>query len=57
MAFDGVPISISDGLPKNRRFYLGRYGVSGCPGLENALGRGAVGRVGGDRPLRWDSWL
>ena len=38
MAFDGVPIGISDGLPKNRRFCLGRRWVSGCPGLENALG-------------------
>ena len=39
MAFDGVPIGISDGLPKNRRFRLARSRVSGCPGLENALGR------------------
>ena len=38
MAFDGVPIGIGDGLRKNRRFCLGRYRVSGCPGLENALG-------------------
>ena len=38
MAFDGVPIGISDGLPKNRRFCLGRCRVSGCPDLENALG-------------------
>ena len=34
MAFDGVPIGISDGLPKNRRFCR----VSGGPGLENVLG-------------------
>ena len=38
MAFDGVPIGISDGLPQPRRFCLGRCQVSGCPGLENALG-------------------
>ena len=38
MAFDGVAIGISDGLPDNRRFCLGRCWVSGCPGLENALG-------------------
>ena len=38
MAFYGVPIGISDGLPKNRGFCLGRGQVSGCPGLENALG-------------------
>ena len=38
MAFDGVPIGIGDGLPEGRRFCLGRCRVSGCPGLENALG-------------------
>ena len=38
MAFDGVPIGISDGLPEPRRFCLGRCRVSGSPGLENALG-------------------
>ncbi len=38
MAFDGVPIGISDGLPEPRRFCLGRCRVSGCPSLENALG-------------------
>ena len=38
MAFDGVPIGISDGLPQPRRFCLDRCRVSGCPGLENALG-------------------
>ena len=38
MAFDGVPIAISHGLPGGRRFWLGRCRVSGCPGLENALG-------------------
>ena len=27
VAFDGVPIGISDGLPKNRRFCLGRCRV------------------------------
>ena len=37
IALDGVPIGISDGLPKNCRFWLGRYRVSGCPGLENPL--------------------
>ena len=31
MAFDGVPIGISDGLPERRRFCLGRYRVLGCP--------------------------
>ena len=30
MAFDGVPIDISDGLPEPRRFCLGRCRVSGC---------------------------
>ena len=38
MAFDGVPIGISDGLPEGRRFRLGRTRVSGCPSLESALG-------------------
>ena len=41
MAFDGVLISISEGLPQPRRFRrfrLDRYRVLGCPGLENALG-------------------
>ena len=38
LAFDGVPIGISDGFPEPRRFCLGRSRVSGCPGLENALG-------------------
>ena len=38
MAFDGVPIGISNGLSQPRRFRLGRSRVSGCPGLENALG-------------------
>ena len=38
MAFDGVPIGISDGLPEGRRWYLDCSRVSGCPGLENALG-------------------
>jgi hypothetical protein len=30
MAFDGVPIGLSDGLPKNRRFWRGRPHLSGC---------------------------
>ena len=34
MPFDGFPIGISDGLPKNRRFCPGRCRASGCPGLE-----------------------
>ena len=38
MAFDGVPIDISDGLPENRRICLGRCLASGCHGQENALG-------------------
>ena len=38
MAFDGVPIGISDGFLEPRRFCPGRYRVSGCPGLENPLG-------------------
>ena len=38
MAFDGVPIGISDGLPESRGFRRSRAWVSGCPGLENALG-------------------
>ena len=41
VAFDGVPIGVSDGLPQPRRFRrfrLDRYRVLGCPGLENALG-------------------
>ena len=37
-AFDGVPIGISDGLPEEGRFHLGRARVSGCPGLQHALG-------------------
>ena len=38
MEFDGVPTGVSDGLPEPRRFCLGCCRVSGCPGLENALG-------------------
>ena len=38
MALDGVPIDIRDGLLEPRRFCLGRCWVSGCPGLESALG-------------------
>ena len=45
MAFDGVQIGISDGLPERRRFCLGCCRVSGCPGLENALGAVATLRV------------
>ena len=43
MAFDGVPIGIGDGLPQPRRFCLGRCRVSGCPGLDNALGAVEMG--------------
>ena len=43
MAFDRVPIGISDGLPKNRRLCRGRARISGCPGLENALGAVEMG--------------
>ena len=49
MAFDGDPIGITDGLPKNRRFRLGRCRVSGCPGLENALGAVEMLLVPSDR--------
>ena len=38
MAFDRVPIGLSDGLPKNRCFCLSRCRVSCCPGLENTPG-------------------
>ena len=48
-AFDGVPIGISDGLPKNRRFCPGRFRVSGCPGLENPLGAVEMVLVPSDR--------
>ena len=43
MEFDRVPIGISDGLPEGRRFGLGRYRASGCPGLQYSLV--AVGMV------------
>ena len=43
MAFDGVPIGISDGLPAGLHFCRSRCRVLGCPGLENALR--AVGTV------------
>ena len=49
MAFDGVPIGIGDGLPKNRCFRLGRCRVSGCPGLENLLGAVEMVLVPSDR--------
>ena len=49
MAFDRVPIGISDGLPEPRRFRLGRCRVSGCPGLENALGAVEMLLVPSDR--------
>ena len=49
MAFDRVPIGISDGLPENRRFCPGRCRASGCPGLENALGAVEVLLVPSDR--------
>ena len=38
IAFDGVPIGISDGLAELLHFYLSHSRVSDCPGLENALG-------------------
>ena len=37
MAFGGAPIGIGEGLTEEGRFWRGRYRVSGCPGLENAL--------------------
>ena len=44
VAFDGVPIGFSDGMPKNRRFWRGRCRVSGCPGLDPAgCGRDVAG--------------
>ena len=49
MAYDGVPIGISDGLPEPRRFCLGRCRVSGCPGLENSLGAVEMVLVPSDR--------
>ena len=49
MAFDGVPIGIGDGLPEGRRWCLDRSRVSGCPGLENALGAVEMLLVPGDR--------
>ena len=36
-------IGIRDGVPENRRFCLARCRVSGCPGLENALGAVEMG--------------
>ena len=38
-----------DSLPKNRPFCLGRYRVSGCPGLVNALGAVEMLLVPSDR--------
>ena len=38
MGFDGVPIGIGEVLTEEGRFWRGRCRVSGCPGLENALG-------------------
>ena len=38
VAFDGIPIGISDGLPEGRRFWLARFRGWGGPGLENVLG-------------------
>ena len=49
MAFDGVSIGISDGLPENRRFCLARCRVSGCPDLENPLGAVEMLLVPSDR--------
>ena len=49
MTFDGVPIGISYGSPECRRFCLGRCRVSGCPGLENALGAVEMLLVPNDR--------
>ncbi len=52
MAFNGVPIGISDSLAKNRRFRLGNCRVSGCPSLENALGAVEMLLVPSDREYR-----
>ena len=49
MAFDGVPIGISDCLPKNRRLCRGRARVSGCPDLRNALGAVEILQVPSER--------
>ena len=49
MAFDGVPIGISDGPPEPRCSCLDRSRVSGCPGLENALGTVKIVLVPSDR--------
>ena len=49
MAFDGVPIGIGDGLPEGRRWCLDRSWVSGCPGLEKALGAVEMVLVPSDR--------
>ena len=49
MAFDRVPIGIGDGLPEGRRWCLDRSRVSGCPGLENALGAVEMLLVPSDR--------
>ena len=38
MAFDGVPIGISDCLAKGAGFSLGLAHVSGYPGLEHPVG-------------------
>ena len=53
MAFDGVPTGFGDGLPEGRRWCLGRCRVSGCPGLDNALGAVEMLRVSLlQRPVR-----
>ena len=49
MVFKGVPIGFGDGLPKGRRWCLGRSRVSGCPGLENPLGAVEMLLVPSDR--------
>ena len=49
MAFDGVPIGIGEDLPEPRRFCLGRWRASGCPGLEKALGAVEMVLVPSDR--------
>ncbi len=49
MAFDGIPIGISDGLPEGRRLCRARARISACPGLENALGEVEMSLVPGER--------
>ena len=49
MAFDGVPIGISDGLARNRRFWFGHSHVLRCRDLENAPGAVEMLLVPSDR--------